>query len=102
MGRRRRSRERKVLVKLAKMKALQIAEKFARKLQRKEIARRLGDLNHEAARIKAAADSSVSRELFDAKITEIDRWQGNAAQRMAAWSGGGAVVAYIVYWLLHK
>lgn len=47
-------------------------------LQSKEYERRLGDLNHEAARIAAAAEKSVNREVYD-----VDRQADRAARDVA-------------------
>lgn len=97
-----RKRERKRLVAIARLEEQRRSEKFARKLQRREMERRLEALNHEAARIKEAADHSVSRELFDAKLSEVGRWQGAVSARMAAWAGGGAVLAFLLNRFLYQ
>jgi hypothetical protein len=97
-----RKRERKLAMRIARLKADRKAEKFARKLQRLEMARRLDDLNHEAKRIKEAAAQSVSRELFDEVMKETRRWRDTVNTRMAAWAGAGAVMAFMLSWFLHK
>lgn len=90
-----------MLVAIARLEEQRRSEKFARKLQRKETERRLEDLNHEAARIKEAANASVSRELFDAKQGEFRRWQDTVNVRMATWAGAGATLGFLVNWLLY-
>lgn len=97
-----RKRERKMALEIARAAERARSEKFARKLQRRETERRLEGLNHEAARIKEAANASVSRELFDAKQNELRRWQDTINTRMATWAGAGAVLAFFLSWFLHK
>ena len=78
------------------------ATQKALKLQKKEYERRLEDLNHEAQRLKTMQSQSVSRELFDAKIDELRRWHDTMNVRMAAWSGAGATLAFMMNWFFHK
>ena len=64
-------------VKLARLETAFAAHKEATQqalnLQAKEYDRRLNELNGEAARILAVQNHSVTRELFDIKIAELEK-----------------------------
>jgi hypothetical protein len=49
------------------------AHQRALELQAREYDRRLNELNGEAARLLAAQQRSVTRELFDVKVAEIEK-----------------------------
>jgi hypothetical protein len=86
-------RERTDLIIAAADKALELqAEKYENRLE---------NLNHEADRIKAAASVSVTRELFDARLGQIEdriaaaklRTDDNATTMRKLWIGMGMSLA---------
>ena len=65
-------------------------------LQAKEYERRLEGLNHENARIITAANLSVSRELFDARIIPLESYVTLAQGRGAGARDNRAAIAWVL------
>lgn len=57
---------------IIQLRERQRASRLELKLARKELARRLGELNGEAGRLAAMHSITVSRELFDSKMAELN------------------------------
>jgi hypothetical protein len=77
--------------------------KEALEIQTGEIARRLGELNGEAGRLREMQVKYVPREVHDSKIGELEKmirslenWQANMLGRMAMIGGGVGIVTAVI------
>ena len=55
-------------------------------LQAKEYERRLGDLNHEQARLLADRERFLPRETYEAHRKDLDDWRGVVNKTFAGWA----------------